>query len=110
MRSPTMAGYSSTALAKKLGIKQGSSFCAVNPPDGYRAWLNPLPPSVRFVPHPTTSTGLVHLFVTARSELSRALSSYRKRLGPESVVWVSWPKRSAKVPTDITEDTVRELA
>ena len=105
-----MAGYSGTALAKKLGIKQGFAVCVSGAPDGYRAWLNPLPPSVRFVPRPTASTDLVHVFVTARAELARTLSSYRARLSPTAILWVSWPKKSAHVPTDVTEDTVRELA
>ena len=49
-------------------------------------------------------------FTTSKTELSRALTSYRKNLKPTAVVWVSWPKKSSKVPTDITEDTIREVA
>jgi len=52
----------------------------------------------------------VHVFSAKKAELAQALKSYRAKLAPESAVWVSWPKKSAKVPTDITEDTVRELA
>ena len=105
-----MAGYSGTALAKKLGIKQGFSVCVIGTPAGYRGWLNPLPPSVRFVPRPTASTDLVHHFVTTRAELTRALSNYRARLSPTAMLWISWPKKTAGVATDVTEDTVRDLA
>jgi hypothetical protein len=56
------------------------------------------------------TTNVVHIFATRRSDLSRALPAYRKRLDPEAIVWVSWPKKAAKVDTDITEDVVREVA
>ena len=105
-----MAGYSGTALAKKLGIKQGFAVCVIGAPSDYRGRLNPLPPSVRFVPHPTASTDLVHQFVTTRAELARALSNYRSRLSSSAALWISWPKKSARVDTDVTEDTVRDLA
>lgn len=105
-----MAGYSGTPLAAKLGIKEQSEIVVIGAPDGYRGLLEPLPASVRFVPEPSASTGIVHLFATRRAELAQALTSYRKILSPQAVVWVSWPKRSAKVPTELMEDIVRELA
>jgi hypothetical protein len=51
-----------------------------------------------------------HLFFTERSDLEEALSGLRRRLAPSGFVWISWPKKSAKVATDITEDVVREVA
>lgn len=103
-------GYSGTPLAKKLGIVAGTKIHAVGAPKGYRALLEPLPASVRFVATPNKSTGLVHLFTAKKSELTRTLPGYRKKLDPDAVVWVSWPKKASKVPTDITEDIVREVA
>ena len=70
----------------------------------------PLPASVRFATKIDQTTDLVHVFGTKKGELERALASYRKKLNPEAVVWVSWPKKSAKVPSEITEDVVREVA
>jgi hypothetical protein len=67
-------------------------------------------PSVRFTTKLSKAVNLVHLFATKRAPLAHALASYRQTLAPEAVVWVSWPKQSSKVPTEITEDTVRELA
>jgi hypothetical protein len=57
----------------------------------------------------TKTTALVHFFTTERAQLSRALADYRKKLAPDATLWISWPKKSSKVPTDITEDTIREL-
>jgi hypothetical protein len=105
-----VAGYSGTPLAKKLGIKERANVVAIREPKGYRALLDPLPASVRFATKIDQTTDLVHVFGTKKGELERALASYRKKLNPEAVVWVSWPKKSAKVPSEITEDVVREVA
>lgn len=105
-----MAGYSGTPLAEKLGLKAGMSVFASNVPRDYSAIVHPLPHGVTLVSRATRGTDVVHVFVSRRAELDTALKRYRRVLGPAAVVWVSWPKKSAKVPTDITEDTVRALA
>jgi len=103
-------GYSGTPLAAKLGITAGCRVVLVNAPADYKALVAPLPQAVRFDSRLGTSTDIVHVFASKRSELARLLAGYRKKLKPTVVVWVSWPKKSAKVPTDIVEDTIRELA
>lgn len=105
-----MAGYSGTPLAKKLGIRERASVVAVGAPKGYRGLLEPLPTSVRFASKIDRTTDLVHHFSTRKSELARSLAAYRKQLDPRAVVWVSWPKKSAKVQSEVSEDVVRELA
>ena len=105
-----MAGYSGTPLAKKLGIKEQTSVVAVDAPDGYRKLLEPLPAAVRFSSNIDKTVDVVHVFSTKKTQLARALAAYRKALQPDAAVWVSWPKKAAKVATDITEDVVRELA
>jgi hypothetical protein len=105
-----MAGYSGTPLAKKLGIKTGSRVLLVGEPDNYHKLIEPLPDGVRFDSRWSDATNLVHFFSAKKADLAKALKSCRSKLAPEGVVWVSWPKKSSKVPTDITEDTVRELA
>jgi len=104
------AGYSGTPLAKKLGMKSGVEVLVVNEPGGYRKLVEPLPEGVTFVARLSASTGLVHVFVMSRTELAKALKEYRARLKADAVVWVSWPKKAAKVQTDVTEHTVREVA
>ena len=105
-----MTGYSGTPLVKKLGIKAGAQVCAVGAPDDYRKLLEPLPEGVSFTARLSSNTDLVHVFSARKAELAKALVSYRKTLRPTAVVWVSWPKKSAKVVTDISENAVREIA
>jgi hypothetical protein len=105
-----MAGYSGAPLAKKLGIKEQSRVLVTGAPEGYRDLLEPLPPSVWFATRPDALIDVAHIFTTKRSELAEILVDYRKVLSAEAAVWVSWPKKSSKLPSEITEDTVRELA
>jgi hypothetical protein len=105
-----VAGYSGTPLAKKLGIKEQTSVVAVDAPDGYRKLLEPLPAAVRFATKIDKTVDIVHVFSTKKTQLARALASYRKSLQSNAAVWVLWPKKAAKVATDITEDVVREVA
>ena len=105
-----MAGYSETPLAKKLGIKDGFKVFLVKAPAQYRTLLAPLPARVSFMRTANMSTNLVHMFATERRALAQLLPSLRKKLPPETAIWVSWPKKSAKVASDVTEDTIREVA
>ena len=105
-----MAGYSNTPLAKKLGMVPGTQVYVVGAPANYRELLDPLPEGVTFVSRYSKGVNLVHLFCTRGAELAKALPDYRSKLAPTGVVWVSWPKKAAKVPTDMTEGTIRELA
>jgi hypothetical protein len=104
------AGYSGTPLARKLGVK-----------DDQLTWRHEMPPSVAeeiargdvlptLLKSPAVGLQMAHIFVTRRRELSRLLSKLRNHLAPDGTLWVSWPKKSAKVETDITEDTIREEA
>lgn len=105
-----MAGYSDTPLAKKLGIRPGAEVFVVGEPKEYRGWLAPLPEGVKFVSKASSDTDLIHLFVTSKKKLDAALRNYRKKIKPEAVIWISWPKKAAKVETDVVEDTIREVA
>ena len=105
-----MAGYSGTPLAKKLGIKEGSRMFLLNAPENYLDLVAPLPAGVQVAAQITSHTDIVHTFSTKKEELSQALHTCLKRMRPDGMIWVSWPKKSSKVPTDITEDTIREVA
>lgn len=105
-----MAGYSGTPLVKKLGIKEGSRVHTVAAPAAYRKLLAPLPDDVDFQPKLASATDIVHVFSTRKTELVRILKTVRKTMRNDAAVWVSWPKKTARVPTDITEDVVREVA
>lgn len=103
-------GYSGTPLPAKLGIKPGAVVCVLRYDGDYKTLVTPLGDGVKLVARPTKETDLVHLFTTRRSELETALPSLRRQLKPDAAVWVSWPKKASKVETDITEDTIREVA
>ncbi|MGO9933038.1 MAG: DUF3052 domain-containing protein [Steroidobacteraceae bacterium] len=105
-----MAGYSGTPLVKKRGVKAGFKIHAIDAPAGYRLLLAPLPAAVQFTAAANAATNMVHLFATRRARLAPELLALRKKLAPNAAIWVSWPKQASKLPTDITEDTIRELA
>jgi nucleoside-diphosphate-sugar epimerase len=107
---PSHSGYSGTPLAKKLGVVGGTVVLVKHAPDDYQEWLAPLPPNVTFVARMSARVDVIHLFATERAVLVAALTSYRATLRDDAAVWVSWPKRTSKVPTDITEDVIRAVA
>ena len=105
-----MTGYSGTPLAAKLGIKPGMRIHGVNAPRGYLDLLAPLPDGARILRRSSPRPDIVHHFARRKAELVAALRAYRRELDVATPVWVSWPKKAAKLPTDITEDAIREVA
>ena len=105
-----MTGYSGTPLAAKLGIKPGMTMRAVCAPRDYGRLVAPLPDGARIASGSRGRADIVHHFAKKKTELGKALRAYRNALDAATPLWVSWPKKSAGVETDITEDTIRELA
>jgi hypothetical protein len=104
-----MAGYSSTPLAKKLGYKPGLTVHLHAAPAHYQKILAlDDAKSVTWLKEPKAGVHFIHAFTTEFAELGKLLALYRKRLAPDGAVWVSWPKKASKVPTDITENRIRE--
>jgi len=106
----TSLGYSGTPLAKKLGIKPGATVFVSNTPTNYAKLVAPLPEGVSLARRVTATTDVIHLFYMSRQDLERGLKSTRKAMRPDAAVWVSWPKKSSGVATDINEDTIRDVA
>jgi len=105
-----MAGYSATPLTKKLGLKADSNLVLAGAPKDYLDLVTPMPAGVRIGTRLSTAADIVHVFSTCRADLEAFLISCRSKLKPDAMIWVSWPKRTAKVPTDITEDVIRAVA
>ncbi len=103
------AGYSGTPLARKLGFTDGLAVWAKAMPDSVRAEIAEAA-ALRYVARPAKGLPAAHVFHTSAAALEADLTRLRGLLDPAGMVWVSWPKRAAKVETDITEDTVRALA
>jgi hypothetical protein len=104
-----MAGYSGTPLAKKLGIKPAAKLFTVAAPGHYEELLAPLPEDVTRV-RKIDAADVAHFFVTARARLDHELRAAVPKMKQDAALWISWPKKSSKVETDITEDTIREVA
>ena len=104
-----MAGYSGTPLAKKLGIKPATKLFTVAAPGHYDGLLAPLPDDVKRV-RKIDDADVAHFFVTARARLDKELRAAVPKMKQDAAIWISWPKKSSRVETDITEDTVREVA
>jgi hypothetical protein len=103
------SGYSGTPLAKKLGLK-----------DGMRVWFQDMPPSVlleiaesgiavKRLKMREAPIDLAHVFVVWRKDLETAVAQLRPVLAQDGMIWISWPKKAARVETDITEDTIRDV-
>ncbi len=103
-----MAGYSGTPLAKKLGIVEATRFAVRAAPDGFAATLAPLPVGADQLARVRAPLDVVVAFFTARAKLVAAWPALTRAAAPAGVVWVAWPKRSSGVPTDITENALRE--
>jgi hypothetical protein len=106
-----MTGYSATPLWKKLGYAAGTRAWVVGAPAGYTKLLT-LPPEVKVTWLKGSEPGMkfVHVFASEAAALRQHLATLRRTIAPAGVVWVSWPKKASGVPTDITEDTIRQLA
>ena len=103
-------GYSGTPLAKKLGVKAPLKLLTVNAPRDYKSWLGDLPDGVMLVAKAKKPIEAAHVFTTDSAFLDATLSKLRHKLQQNGFVWVSWPKKSSKVQTNITEDIIREIA
>ena len=105
-----VAGYSGKPLAQKLGIRSGMRVVALDAPAAYRSIVADLPDDVRVTTDVSGAAELVHVFTTQRAGLEQRLAQLREVIRPAGMIWVSWPKRASKVPTDVTEDGVRAAA
>ena len=107
---PGSHSYTSTPLPKKLGIKEGSRLALLGAPDGFDATLGVLPPGVETRTQARGSFDVVVFFTTKRAELERRLDALTRAIHPAGGLWVAWPKRASRVPTDLDENAVRDVA
>ena len=105
-----MAGYSSTPLSKKLGIKEGSRVRTIAAPTNYLELLAPLPLNARVSSRLQGEVEIHHIFTRRKGELVKLLKAAMARIPENGMIWVSWPKKSSAVSSDMTEDEVRNAA
>lgn len=106
----SQAGYSGTPLIKKLGIKEGFDVLFINPPEGYMDYLGELPAEVSVKNKLSGKLDFIQFFAKSRAEFEKKFLQLKKALKPAGQLWVSWPKKASKIPTDITEDIIRVFA
>ncbi len=108
-KQPT-SGYSGTPLVKKLGIAPGARILVRNEPKDYWDWICPLPEGVVTKTRAASGLNIVHLFVTKQSTYRKEVLAARKSIVPDGMIWISWPKKSSGVATDLDENVIRDFA
>ena len=103
-----MAGYSGTPLARKLGIAEGERLAMLGAPDGFA--IPDLPAGVEVRTQACGPFGVIVSFHTDRADLASRLPALMKALAVNGGLWIAWPKKASGLATDITEDTVRDVA
>jgi len=104
-----VAGYSGRSLVEKLGIKPGTRIAILNAPRGYRVTLGSLPPGVVVASAARGTFPFIHFFTRSRTLLQAKVPLLLRALAPDGALWISWPKQSSGVETDMTEDVVRQV-
>jgi hypothetical protein len=105
------AGYSGTPLIKKLGLKPGQRACFLNAPEDLPKTLGALPMGIQLIQRlpKTRSLDFIHFFTKERNKLEKSFPQLKAALNWDGILWISWPKGSSKVATDINENIVREI-
>ncbi|HET7230690.1 MAG TPA: hypothetical protein VFJ16_11850 [Longimicrobium sp.] len=111
--TPRPAGYSGTPLPRKLGIKPGHRVRLVNAPPEFADALGELPRPLDVVPPEddgAEALDLVVFFTSSADVLRERFAALAASLVPAGMLWIAWPKKASRVPTDLTEDVVRSIA
>lgn len=104
------AGYSGTPLIQKLGIRPKTKVRFINAPERFAELIGPLPPDCTVVGSRAAAVDFIHCFVTQKPRLNALLPGLMNKMARDGMIWISWPKKASKIQTDITENTVREVA
>jgi len=104
-----MAGYSGTPLVKKLGLTDGLVIFVGDPPTAYFDWISPLPKGLNVKQNLAGELDFIHLFVRQATVFQKEFLKTKKHLKKTGMLWVSWPKKSSKVPTDLDENIIRDF-
>lgn len=104
-----MAGYSQTPLVKKLGIKENYYCYVSDSPTAYFQWISPLPKGTVVKDRLAGQFDFIHLFVSTRKNLETEFVVSQKHLKQTGMLWISWPKKASKLPTDLDENIIRNI-
>lgn len=104
------SGYSGTPTAHKLGIRPGADVIVLGAPGDYAALVDGMPAGFAWRTALRGRADIVHVFITRAAVLERRIGELRRTVAPDGAIWVSWPKKASKAPTDVTEDVIRRIA
>lgn len=104
-----MAGYSGTPLMKKLGIKPGFKTLFLNPPENYDEILGPLPENAIRLKYLRGGMDFIQFFTREQTDLEEQFPQLKGALAPNGMLWISWPKKSSKIESDLNENLIREI-
>jgi hypothetical protein len=104
-----MAGYSPRSLVEKLGIKPGTAVVVLGGPPEFPATLGPLPEGAGIRTRLSRGAAFIHQFARRKDDLAEAFPRLAQALADDGMLWISWPKKTSKIATDLTEDVVRSL-
>ncbi|MDF9799466.1 hypothetical protein OKW21_004729 [Catalinimonas alkaloidigena] len=107
---PQAAGYSGSPLEKKLGLKSGFVIRLINPPNHYFELFQTIPPDIEIKSDTKSPKDFIHFFTQEAAELEDKLPRLKQEIKANGMLWISWPKKASRVPTDITEGTIRDAA
>lgn len=102
------AGYSGTPLAKKLGIKDNFRIKLVNQPEYYFKLFSDMPTGIKNIQDNKTKKNFIHYFATKAEALNKDMKYLKNQLEQNGIIWILWHKKSANIPTDITENIIRD--
>ncbi len=105
-----MAGYSGKSTIQKLGIKPGFCIFVDGAPAAYESLVGKLPADVKVAVRSRSSLDMAHLFMREAAPLGKKLIAYRELIAPDGMIWVSWPKKSSRIATDLTDVVIRNIA
>jgi hypothetical protein len=105
-----MAGYSGTPLVKKIGIKPADRVLFSGAPRSFEKEIAPLPEGVQLVSGASRDLNVALFFTDTRAQLEKQLPKLKERIAQNGMIWVAWPKKASRVPTDLTEDVIRDTA
>jgi hypothetical protein len=108
---PDGAGYPGTPLARKLGIGEGDEVALIGAPERFEDTLGDLPDVASLHTNLADDAryDVIVAFVTQRAELEAELPRLRARMAPACGLWIAWPKRASRVPTDVTDEVIRDV-
>ncbi len=104
-----VVGYSGTPLIVKLGLKDGFRARVIGAPDHYWALIGPLPSGVTILEEAAADLDFIHLITTERDALTQQFPALQSHLAQRGMLWISWPKKAAKIATDLTENIIRDI-